>query len=156
MRARREKNSPNQYRFAFLINLVRTCRGFLRETRGSTVRPHASSRRDVETRAVELCSLSLVAFLVGANVHRNLNCTISLCSTEDGILEATVEFYIFGKIFGLNLIEFWGFRAILMVLVVWARFFKLEWCRTHFKIWSGNRFLSFWGRDNSRAIVFCL
>ena len=33
---------------------------------------------------------------------------------------------------------------ILMVLVVWATFFELAWCRNHPKMWSGCRFLNIW------------
>ena len=52
-------------------------------------------------------------------------------------VEATVEFYKFLKIC----------RAILMVLVIWAMFFKSEWCRKHPKIWSGDRLVNILGCD---------
>ena len=57
--------------------------------------------------------------------------------TEGGFFEARVGFYIFLEIFGFILINFYGFRAILMVLAVWARSFMSEWYRNHPKIWSG-------------------
>ena len=31
-----------------------------------------------------------------------------------------------------------------MALVIWARFFKLEWCRNHPQIWSADDFWTFW------------
>ena len=37
---------------------------------------------------------------------------------------------------------FSGFQAILMVLAVWAGFFKSEWYRNHPNIWSGDRLLN--------------
>ena len=71
--------------------------------------------------------------------------------TEGGIFKATVDFYNFREMFGFISIQFWGFRAILMVLVIWARFFKLDWCRNHAKIYSGDRFLDIWEGDNLRG-----
>ena len=43
-----------------------------------------------------------------------------------------------------------------MVLVVWAKLFKSEWCRGHPKIWSGDRFVSILGCDNWRDRLVCL
>ena len=70
-------------------------------------------------------------------------------TTEVGIFERSVEFYNFWEIFGSILVEFSGFRAIPMVLAVWARFFKLECYRNHPKIWSGGRLLNILGGDNN-------
>ena len=58
------------------------------------------------------------------------------------IVEATVEISGFLEIFGLILIKFDGFQAILMVLVIWAMFFNSEWYRNHVRIWSGDRLLT--------------
>ena len=40
-----------------------------------------------------------------------------------------------------------------MFLAVWARFFKVEWCRNHIEIWSGDRFLNILGCDNLLLLV---
>ena len=52
--------------------------------------------------------------------------TTSLLPSEDEFLRSTVELGIIFKMFGWILVGFLGFQAILLVLVVWARFLKLE------------------------------
>ena len=73
------------------------------------------------------------------------------------------QYFIFQfvpKCLGWSRFNYWGFRAILMVLMVWARFFKPEWYRNHPKIWSGDWFVNILGcdilRDNLLASkLFC-
>ena len=61
-------------------------------------------------------------------------------SVEQGGPLRRVELYMFLKMFEVIFISFEGFRTILMVLAVWATFFKLEWCRNHLKKWAGEDF----------------
>ena len=81
---------------------------------------------------------------------------ITIAHIEGGVFDRSADFYNYSKYLGQFPMLFGGFRPILMVLAVRARLFKLEWCRNHPKIWSGDRFLNILGGDDLREAIICV
>ena len=68
----------------------------------------------------------------------------------------SLDLYIFWNYLSRFLIQFWGFRATLIVLAVWAGFFKSEWHGNHPKLWSGDDFWTCWDAINcAETFVVC-
>ena len=73
--------------------------------------------------------------------------TVHACTTEGGIFEAMVKIQFLFQMFGVILIKFYGFQAILMVLAVWAAFLSWNGVEIIPKYGRGGGFLNILGCD---------